>query len=849
MTSQPPAESGTRQAANPQDSASANLGRHAPVGALIPIRAGLIVLNLIVLVLCCLLLWRFRLSEIEDAKRETVATAALLGRGADATFDKVRIATDYVAGQIERQLAGPGIDTTALWSIVDHAAAAAPEIDRIGVFDQRGHQVCGIPLDRCRNLDVSDRDYFAHLRAHPESATSLVGPVKSRTAQLPAMLMVRAVKTPTQQFAGVIVAVVHLERLQGLLASARLGPNGAATMRTTELHLIARSSQQPFRVDETSTAKVSEQFRQAVAQSPTGGVFRAVTAIDGVDRVSAYHRLADYPIYVAVGQATEDFLVAWRNTALWAGAYLVLILGASVAVYRMATAKLKEQERARRLFDEAPCGYHTLDAEGRYLTVNATELRWLGCSREEVVGKLRPADFFTDAGRAQFATNFPLFKQTGQLEEMQVELVGRHGETRHVAISAKAVTDAQGRFLTSNSVMYDITELQSARLKLAARSAEQQAMLDSESVGMLRVRAGLIVWTNRGMDKIFGYERADWDKMPIARLFDDEAYYRETAARIAALAYGSGTFREDQHLLRKDGSRVWVDVSTVKSSPAAPESFTIVKDISDRKKAEATRLETVELEAQNVALLEAGRLKDEFLANMSHELRTPLNAVIGFSQILQMAKVGADTPKHANYIRQIGESGQHLLQLVQTMLDFAKTASGKLTFSPELVSVQAALDEVVAMLEPKRLAAGVEIEVAVEDGLSSVENDSLRLRQMVLNLAGNAVKFSRPGGTVSLRARGIDDKQWCVEVEDHGIGISEEGVKRLFGRFVQLSSGNTKAYGGTGLGLSLVRMIARAQGGNVAVRSELGMGSTFTLVLPRMLAERLPQQAVHSVES
>ena len=812
-------------------------------------QGGLIVLNLTVLVLCCLLLWRFRLAEIEDAERQTVATAALLGRGAEATFDKVRIATDHVASQIERQLAGPGIDTTALWSIVDHAAAAAPEIDRIGVFDQRGHQVCGVPLDRCRNLDVSDRDYFAHLRANPESATSLVGPVDSRTAQLPAMLMVRAVKTPTHQFAGVIVAVVHLERLQGLLASARLGANDAATMRTTEFQLIARSSQLPLRVDEISSAKVSEEFRQAVSASPNGGVYRAVTAIDGVDRVSAFNRLAHYPIFVVAGQATGDFLLAWRNTALLTGAFLVLILGASVAVDRMVTAKLREQERARRLFDEAPCGYHTLDAEGRYLTVNATELRWLGCSREEVVGKLRPTDFFTDAGRAQFATNFPALKRTGRLDELLLELVGRHGETRNVAVSAQAVTDAQGRFLSSNSVMYDITELESARLELAKRSAEQQAMLDSESVGMLRVRAGMIVWTNRGMDRIFGYERADWDQMPIARLFDDEAYYRATAARIAALAYGSGTFREDQHLLRKDGSRVWVDVTTVRSSPTAPESFTIVKDISDRKQAEAARLESMELEAQNVALLEAGRLKDEFLANMSHELRTPLNAMIGFSQILEMAKVGADTPKHASYIRQIGESGQHLLQLVQTMLDFAKTASGKMVFSPGLVSVQGALDEVAAMLEPKRLAAGVELVVTVEDGLSSVENDSLRLRQMVLNLVDNAVKFSKPGGTVSLRARGLNDKQWCVEVEDHGIGISEEGVKRLFGRFVQLNSGTTKAYGGTGLGLSLVRLIARAQGGDVEVRSQLGVGSTFTLMLPRALAERLPKQAVHSIES
>ena len=161
--------------------------------------------------------------------------------------------------------------------------------------------------------------------------------------------------------------------------------------------------------------------------------------------------------------------------------------------------------------------------------------------------------------------------------------------------------------------------------------------------------------------------------------------------------------------------------------------------------------------------------------------------------------------------------------------------SAKMTFSPEIIQVPAFLDEVVAMLEPKRLAAKVEAVVTVDDELTSVVNDPLRLRQMVLNLAGNAVKFSKPGGSVSVRARGLNDSQWCIEFEDHGIGIDEEGIQRLFGRFVQLSAGSTKAYGGTGLGLALVRMIARLQGGDVQVRSEVGVGSTFTLVLPRAL--------------
>lgn len=527
----------------------------------------------------------------------------------------------------------------------------------------------------------------------------------------------------------------------------------------------------------------------------------------------------------------------------------VAIVGAfqDVSARKAAEAeRLAAVELNRDFYENAPCGYYSLSPDRTILRINDRLLSWLGRTPEQVVGKAKPTDFMTPDSLPRAKEAFAILMRDGEVTDLQCELLPVDGRTRHVSISATAIYDESGTFVQTRSVMYDITELHLARRALAARAAEQDAMLDSESVGMLRVRAGLIVWTNQGMDRIFGYRRDDWDQMPVAKIFEDDASYQAAAARIAALAYRAGTFREDLHMLRQDGSHVWIDASTIRLSPTAPESFTILRDISDRKNAEAARIQAAELQAQNVALLEADRLKDEFLANMSHELRTPLNAVIGFSQILQRAQVGADSPKYASYIHHIGESGQHLLQLVQSMLDLGKTASGGMAFSPDVILVPTALGEVVAMLEPKRLAAGVELVLTVDDNLTSVVNDPLRLRQMLLNLAGNAVKFSKPGGTVSLRARGLNDEQWRIEVEDQGIGIDEEGLKRLFGRFVQLSSGSTKAYGGAGLGLYLVRKIARAQGGDVEVRSKFGVGTTFTLVLPRDISKESPRQSLGS---
>jgi signal transduction histidine kinase len=297
-----------------------------------------------------------------------------------------------------------------------------------------------------------------------------------------------------------------------------------------------------------------------------------------------------------------------------------------------------------------------------------------------------------------------------------------------------------------------------------------------------------------------------------------------------------GTLRRQLQLRRKDGALVWVDVFTVKLS--ATRSFSILSDITPLKQAEEARVRGAELEAQNLALGEAARLKNEFLANMSHELRTPLNAVIGFTHLLQMQPAALDEARRTRYVQQIADSGQHLLALVQAMLDFAQTEAGKLPLQTEAIAVRTALQEVADMLQADPAHPGTMIDIQVAAGLDAVHTDPLRLRQMLLGLAHNAVKFSPAGAPVALRAQGVGADHWRVEVEDHGIGIRADDLGRLFQFFTPLEEGRTKAHGGTGLGLALVRQLARAAGGDVTVRSEFGVGSVFTLTLPRALGRR-----------
>ena len=244
---------------------------------------------------------------------------------------------------------------------------------------------------------------------------------------------------------------------------------------------------------------------------------------------------------------------------------------------------------------------------------------------------------------------------------------------------------------------------------------------------------------------------------------------------------------------------------------------------------------TSELHAMAEAAETASRAKSEFLANMSHELRTPLNGIIGFSEFLLDGKPGSVNPKQREYLDDILNSGRHLLQLINDVLDLTKVEAGKMELNPESFRVEKVIDDVCtvarALAQKKRIA--IHAEVAAE--LENVTLDRQKFKQVLYNIISNAVKFTNDGGRIDILACGVGPDRFQIRVKDNGIGISKEDFPRLFREFEQLDSGTSRRSGGTGLGLSLTRNIVEIQGGNITVESELGVGSTFTVELPRSL--------------
>jgi signal transduction histidine kinase/CheY-like chemotaxis protein len=239
-----------------------------------------------------------------------------------------------------------------------------------------------------------------------------------------------------------------------------------------------------------------------------------------------------------------------------------------------------------------------------------------------------------------------------------------------------------------------------------------------------------------------------------------------------------------------------------------------------------------ELQVRNEQAEEANRAKSIFLANMSHELRTPMNAIIGFSEILLERLQERLEPKYVGFLRSILQSGQHLLSIINDILDLSKVEAGKMELYPETFAVRNAIDSVCQVMKGLSAKKGVTFDIDIAGEVREIETDHAKFKQILYNLLSNAVKFSKTNGVVTIRARRAPGEMVAVSVTDSGIGIAPEHQKAIFDEFRQIDTATSRMYGGTGLGLSLVRKFVELQRGTVTVSSKLDEGSTFTFMLP-----------------
>jgi signal transduction histidine kinase len=224
----------------------------------------------------------------------------------------------------------------------------------------------------------------------------------------------------------------------------------------------------------------------------------------------------------------------------------------------------------------------------------------------------------------------------------------------------------------------------------------------------------------------------------------------------------------------------------------------------------------------------ASRHKSEFLANMSHELRTPLNAIIGFSEVLAQGMFGAINEKQTEYLQDILESGQHLLSLINDILDLSKIEAGRMELEPADFDLPSAIENALILVRERASRRGIRLGSTIDQRLGMISGDERKVKQVLLNLISNALKFTPEGGQIDIAARLHDDRAE-VSVADTGIGPADQDT--VFEEFRQVGTADKKAEG-TGLGLTLSRKFIELHGGRIWVTSQVGVGSTFTFTLP-----------------
>ncbi len=428
---------------------------------------------------------------------------------------------------------------------------------------------------------------------------------------------------------------------------------------------------------------------------------------------------------------------------------------------------------------------------------------------------------------------------TGRLERHKFEyrLIARDGSTVWLHNTVTVVEqDSKPRWL--RGIMLDITERKQAdeMLRKLSLAVEQSP----ESIVITNVNAR-IEYVNEAFTRATGYTREEViGKNP--RVLHSGKTPRETYEDMWATLTQGRPWKGEFFNRRKDGEEYveFAIVTPIRQPDGTVTHYVAVKeDITEKrrigKELDQHRHHLEELVAKRTAQLDEAREKAEaanvaksaFLANMSHEIRTPMNAIVGLTYILRRTQ---PTPEQADKLEKIGEAAEHLLSIINDILDLSKIEAGKLALEQTDFSPSAILDHTRSLIAEQANAKGIAIEVDSAGVPVWLRGDPTRLRQALLNFAGNAVKFTR-AGEIRLSARLLaDDAEGVLirfEVADTGIGIPEEHLSKLFQAFVQADTSTTRTYGGTGLGLAISRRLANMMGGDAGVESEVGKGSTF----------------------
>ena len=540
----------------------------------------------------------------------------------------------------------------------------------------------------------------------------------------------------------------------------------------------------------------------------------------------------------------------------------VLTIIRNISDRKQSEEALRESEmRFRSVFDNAAVGISVAALDGKHLAVNQALCQMLGYTENELQVLTfqeitHPDDLEIDLYHYQKLLS-------NEIDGFHIEkrFCHKNGQFIWGLMSVSIVRDPENQPMYDIALIQNINELKTTQQELYRLNQELETRIQQRTADLAESEKRKQEILNAIPDLLLRLKQDGTCldcMLPIVP--DKEAFFpiQQNISEVLSptvLAEQLEVFNEAiitgevqvyEHKLQKYGEWVYEEVRV--SPCGEDEVLVLVRNISDRKRAEeALQLSNEKLIATNKELERVTNLKDEFLAAMSHELRTPLNAILGISEGLLEQAFGELNQRQQGSLKTIQKSGQHLLELINDVLDVAKIEAGMFTLDLTSVSVRYLCDSSLSFVKHLANQKNIQLNLIIHDDVpTAIVIDERRMRQLLINLLSNAVKFTPKNGTVNLEANlanvaigfsGANSEENFkpeirFSVSDNGIGISVEDINRLFQPFVQIHSSLSRQYAGTGLGLNLVKKLAELHGGKVNISSKVGEGSCFTVSFP-----------------
>ncbi len=701
--------------------------------------------------------------------------------------------------------------------------------------------------------ETQARVYFGdreHFRVHADSDKDelfISKPIIGRLAGIPLIQFTRPI-WEGKRFLGVIGIPLRPDYLSNNLGSLRIDPADLLAIVRLDGSFIARS----HHLDEALKTKLPPDRPFLKAQAGEHGLFRSPSTVDKVPLLFSWQRLSNWSVITAaaINEAVELGDVIQRQTKERQQALLSMVL-VMAFILSIATLVLRIQrknddlarseERHRVLFEDSKIPMLMIDPlDGAIVYANRAAEAFYGYPGHQL-RQMRITDINQLSGdeiRVEMA-----LASTEKRDCFHFLHRLASGEVRQVEVHSGPL-EIEGRRLLY-SFIHDITERRAAELALASETARLTALLETASDGihildadgnLVRFSHSFAAMLGYGDEEIRGMNVREWDKLVAPE---------KLPGFVRGLMQLPKRF-ETRHR-RKDGSLMDVEVNA-KGIEIAGQTllYASSRDISERKRTEAeleqhrhhleslVQQRTADLQEANGKLAHAKEAaesanlaKSAFLANMSHEIRTPLNAITGMAYLIRRAGV---TAQQKERLDRIETAGQHLLEIINAVLDLSKIEAEKFILEEADLRLEGIVANVVSMLSEKARAKGLQLVEENNCLPGYFRGDPTRLQQALLNLVSNALKFTERG-CVILRTSCHEEADGsvlaCFEVEDTGIGIAPEVMSKLFSAFEQADTSTTRRYGGTGLGLAITQKLARLMGGDAGVDSQPGVGSTF----------------------